>query len=75
MQQQQTIERLRLDRLKAGIKLKLYEYPIILLSVVRQSYRVQGDELIQQAIHELTTEGFLTTNSARGSERLVRLVP
>lgn len=75
MQQQETVERLRLDQLKTRVKLKLYEYPIILLSVVQQSFRRWEAGQLDQVIEELKDEGFLTVMDTNGCKRLGRLVP
>jgi len=74
MQHEETVERLRLDRLKTGIKLKLYEYPVVLLSVVRQTFRVWDEAQIDQAVAELKDEGFLIVNTVKGVTRLGRIV-
>jgi hypothetical protein len=75
MQQQETVERLKLDRLKTGVKLKLYDYPIILLSVVQQSFRRWEADQLDQVIAELKEEGFLSVMDHNGCKRLARLVP
>jgi hypothetical protein len=75
MQHEKTVERLKLDRLKTGLKLKLFEYPIILLSAVRQAFRVWEDAQLDQVIQELQDEGFLTRHEGNGGcTRLVRVV-
>jgi|HubBroStandDraft_6_1064221.scaffolds.fasta_scaffold30369_4 hypothetical protein len=74
MQQHETVERLKLDQLKTRVKLKLYDYPIILLSVVQQSFRRWEAGQLEQVIVELKQEGFLTVLDTNGCKRLTRLV-